>query len=168
MGASLFTGAYPQVAGAVTRNDYLRKDITTLAESFKQAGYHTVGYVSNGNIATELGFGRGFDEYLYIPENPQSASVYPSSQEMLDVVMPKLSELQEPFFAYIHTLDPHAPYTPPAEFAKRFIPPDAVPTTGNMDTFMKFIWRNPLGATVTRLSGEIKMTGTTGFPSPEH
>lgn len=141
--ASLFTGQDSPIPGGVGREDILRSDIPTLAETLKKAGYHTAGYVSNGNIAPELGFGRGFDEYIYFPEKPELAEIYPSSRELLDQALPKLEKVQEPFFAYIHTIDPHAPYTPPKEYAQRFIPPGATPTPGTMDTFKKFIWRNP-------------------------
>ena len=31
-------------------------------------------------------------------------------------------QAQAPFFLYVHALDPHAPYTPPADYRKRYAP----------------------------------------------
>jgi len=141
--ASLFTGLGSPRSGGVGRNDFLRHDIPTLAEALSKAGYYTIGFVSNGNIASELGFGRGFNRYIYLPEKLDRIDIYPSSQEILEAAMPQLEAAPEPFFAYIHVIDPHAPYAPAPEFATKFIPNGAKPTAGTMDALKRFIWRNP-------------------------
>jgi len=61
--ASLFTGAYPSKHGAHGDNTYLAEEYRTLAESFSDAGYETLGVSNNTWITEEFGFGRGFDTF---------------------------------------------------------------------------------------------------------
>lgn len=139
--ASLFTGACAPYHGAVGRRGFLARTPDTLAQILKKAGWRTEGYVTNGNVAAELGFDRGFDRYVYLPENPDASNVYSSSEELLDKIAPALDRLDRPFFLYIHQSDPHAPYTPPAGLAGRFIPSGAEPVSGGMEVFRKLVYR---------------------------
>ena len=73
--ASLFTSLNPTSHGVVVggfRDQVARKDYVvprlpetfeTLAETFKLAGYRTVGAAANRFLAAETGFDQGFDEY---------------------------------------------------------------------------------------------------------
>jgi len=139
--ASVFTGADAPAHGAVGRTGSLDENMPTLAELMKEAGYHTAAFVTNGNVAGEFGFARGFDVYHYLPENPGGIGVYASSDELLDKIQPELEKLDQPFFLYIHQSDPHAPYTPPRDLARRFTPPEAEPIPGTMDVFKKLVHR---------------------------
>ena len=60
--ASLFTGLMPHEHGATSQTRAIHKDIPTLAERMKEAGYNT--YQITANVATTHIFGldRGFDE----------------------------------------------------------------------------------------------------------
>lgn len=60
--ASMFTGMLPHEHGATEQTRGIRKDIPTLAENMKKAGYKT--YQVTANVATTHIFGleRGFDE----------------------------------------------------------------------------------------------------------
>jgi len=153
--ASLFTGSYPPFHGAVGRRGFLGAKPDTLARALKKAGYRTEGYVTNGNVAGELGFDRGFDRYVYFPENPQEADVYSSSESLLARIGPALEKLEQPFFLYIHQSDPHAPYTPPPGLAGKFIPSGARPISGGMEVFRKLVYRavTPSRAQVEYLRG---------------
>ena len=73
--ASLFTGVYPTThgidaglfargEGADLQRNVVPGDLVTLAESFQEAGYVTVGVPSNRNLTKHLGFGQGFDFYI--------------------------------------------------------------------------------------------------------
>ncbi|MFC4247325.1 sulfatase [Natribaculum luteum] len=59
--ASLFTGTYPSEHGTHGGHTYLGPDHRTLAESFSDAGYETVGVSNNTWITEEFGFDRGFE-----------------------------------------------------------------------------------------------------------
>ena len=60
--ASLFTGKMPHEHGATAQTRSIRKDVPTLAEKMKEAGYNT--YQVTANIVTTdiFGLNRGFDE----------------------------------------------------------------------------------------------------------
>ena len=70
--ASLFTGMMPHEHGASSQTRAIHKDIPTLAERMKAAGYNT--YQITANIATTHIFGldRGFDEVIRIWQHVES------------------------------------------------------------------------------------------------
>ncbi len=70
--ASLFTGMMPHEHGASSQTRAIHKDIPTLAEKMKAAGYKT--YQITANIATTHIFGldRGFDEVIRIWQHVES------------------------------------------------------------------------------------------------
>ncbi|QLD90129.1 sulfatase [Natronomonas salina] len=61
--ASLFTGAYPSRHGAHGDHTYLDEGHRTVAESFADSGYETIGVSNNTWITEEFGFARGFDSF---------------------------------------------------------------------------------------------------------
>ena len=63
--ASLWTGLYPSHHGVDTQDPevLLPENATTLAEILAAEGYRTFGAVTNSNLASELGFAQGFEEY---------------------------------------------------------------------------------------------------------
>ncbi len=115
---SIYTGLLPSVhQAAITSWDIkhidaknvqvLRGQFTTLAENLKAVGYHTALFLSNPHVQKQFGFAGGFDEYQYVLSwNPQ---------KHMDAVLDWLDEKaeQQPFFVFIHIVDPHGPYTPP-------------------------------------------------------
>ena len=60
--ASLFSGTYTAEHGAHGGHTYLDGSVRTIAESFADAGYETVGVSNNTWITEEFGFDRGFEE----------------------------------------------------------------------------------------------------------
>ncbi len=127
--ASLFTGLYPSSHGMVPPNDRgkalktssrLADRWLTLAELFKQNGYSTAAVSPNPWIKKEFGYDQGFDHYIY-RERAIAKEVNRSARGLLE----KLIEEKKPFFLYVHYLDPHDPYTPPAPFDTMFQGPVA-------------------------------------------
>lgn len=136
--ASLFSGLWPSSHGVVSgRIDaatgaagqqrvslqpVLPSSLFTLAESFQQAGYLTIGVPSNLHLAAHLGFAQGFDYY-------GPADFKPADRVNRQVV----SLLREAFggdwragwregktFLWIHYFDPHDPYQPRQPWASRY------------------------------------------------
>lgn len=113
---SLFTGFLPSVHQAVTSNiavssetkprvQTLRETFPTLAGGLKDLGYHTAWFLSNPHVQKEFGFARGFDHYRYVgSETPRS--------QVLSAMLWLSKRAREPFFLFIHGIDPHGPYTP--------------------------------------------------------
>ncbi len=138
--ASLFTSLYPSEHGAVTVTTPLPKDIPTLAERLRQAGYRTMGFSGNfAHVARSSGLARGFDEFeslaIDVPddgpewiwdERRSDGSIQklraPTAAELNALMLPRLPEAgPQPLFLYVHYMDPHAGYEPPDDLRKRFV-----------------------------------------------
>jgi choline-sulfatase len=114
--ATVLTGLMPRTHGVQHRRHVLPPDAVTLAEMLRQRGYHTAGFVTNGNVARFFGFGQGFETYRLLPGKHNAArDVNAKAKEWLDG-----RRADAPFFLYLHTVEPHAPYHPPAPFRQRF------------------------------------------------
>ena len=116
--ASLFTSLYPpqhRVLVEGTENQ-LSGSLTTLAEVLHQAGYRTGAASQNPHVQAKTGFDQGFAEFHGIPGYQSGVG------EMLAIGKQFLDAGQgEPFFLYMHFLDPHGPYDPPAQFRREFL-----------------------------------------------
>ncbi len=114
---SLLTGLYPSKHGVFDSSshgvDVLADGIPTLAEGLHSAGYRTAAFVENSHLDRRYSrLDRGFDEYL------------DGAGEAWHIVHRFLSWLDDgaserPFFAYLHFLDVHWPYTPEIEIPGR-------------------------------------------------
>ncbi len=114
--ASIFTGLMAQVHAANDDDDALSGEVVTIAEYLKTVGYETAGFCSNGNAGPALGFGQGFDVYRHL--GPVR------SEECNDAAFAWLEkrDQEKPFFLWVHTVDPHVPYSPPDDLRTRFAP----------------------------------------------
>src|SRR5581483_2923988 len=127
--ASLLTGRYPAEHGARSLMSAIRPDVPTLASVLRAAGYDTAAFVTNLNVAGRFGFARDFGEFSYLEERDDSEGVYASAAELDAVALPWVEAHRErPFFLYLHASDVHAPYRPPADLARRFVPAGLQPT----------------------------------------
>jgi arylsulfatase A-like enzyme len=123
---SVMTGLYPQAHG-VRNNGRLRMpaSVTTLASAFAASGYRTAAFVAALPVARAFGFAAGFgtfdDDFGDDPRGkPRSER---NAAEVNARALPWLTAAaasDEPFFAWIHYYDAHAPYEPPEPFAERF------------------------------------------------
>ncbi|HEX7181648.1 MAG TPA: sulfatase [Thermoanaerobaculia bacterium] len=114
---SILTGLGPLAHGVQKLHDRLPDAAITLPELLRQAGYRTAAFSTNWHISEEAGLSQGFDDFFFFPEDPQSDEVTRRVVRWLDA-----NGGRSPFFLYIHSIDPHAPYTPPADLRKRFAP----------------------------------------------
>jgi choline-sulfatase len=129
---SLFTGLYPSehglgdfiVQGPKVEGQALSPKVETLAEGLKAAGYRTalVGY--QAQLSPRFGVDQGFDFYN---NNTQGAPRI--DKRFLGWLDEKPGQ---PFFAYLHYLDIHWPYCPPASTYGKFGPTEgAIDFCGN-------------------------------------
>ena len=107
--ATLLTGYLPDWHG-MGKELPLPASLDTLAESLATAGYSTWGAVANPQVGlVELGFDQGFTRFVSLPRVESSPT--PSSRRLNDAVLPWIESCSdEPFFLYVHSLDPHTPY----------------------------------------------------------
>ncbi len=114
--ASLFTGLHPtehglmhlgEASGDSVTTDALPRSLPTLAQAFREGGWATVGVVNQVHLQPQLGFARGFDDYLW-RRGKRAPELNTMFGDWLDHWVAGGDE--RPFFAYIHYLDVHWPY----------------------------------------------------------
>ena len=112
----------------------------TVARLLKDAGYRTAAFVGAFVLDRRFGLAQGFDVYDdHIPRDPNATERLEAERPASAVIDDALawfgdggrtnlratsppnpqSPIPNPFFVWIHLYDPHAPYTPPPEFAAR-------------------------------------------------
>ena len=78
--------------------------VVTVGEALREAGYSTWGLSDNLNIGFEEGFNEGFDQFR--TSNDAGAATV---NARLRKWVPEMMEA-EPYFLYLHYMDPHRPY----------------------------------------------------------
>ena len=123
--SSLWTGLYPAAHGVLAHNtdariddDELVPELTTLPELFQAAGFQTGGLVKSPVIRADRGHGQGFDSLETVPGKVDYDT---SGSELTDAAVDWLSAHdQDPFFLYLHYMEPHTHYIAPAPFYDLF------------------------------------------------
>ena len=100
----------------------LDKATPTLAESFQKDGYYTAAFVDNSLGGKPL-VGSGFDEFVdgsaAAPDitkriaRPKVGAPY--TTENVIAWLDSHHTASQPFFLYVHFLEPHSPYNPPSQ-----------------------------------------------------
>ncbi len=114
--ASLFTGLYPdqhgvltghaayRQSGSIRRLNRIPAEIETLPEILGRLGYRTFGFADNFNVGQRLGFDQGFDHLETL-----RFSGADKIQKLLEQAAGEI-HAAEPWFVYLHYMDPHSPY----------------------------------------------------------
>jgi arylsulfatase A-like enzyme len=106
--ASLFTSLYPfhHKTSGLSENTCpdLDDSFLTLAEKLKEEEYYTIGITGNG-ILCDHNYDQGFDIFIKRED-----------VRVKDQFLRIIEELKRPFFAYLHYMGVHAPYTPPQRY----------------------------------------------------
>ncbi len=103
---------------------YFYQQTKTAADSFRQAGYRTVAFMSNFFLAgTDVGVDPGFDQLVndYRPKIETRANV----DRAISWIQ---ANGDQPFFLFLHLNSPHLPHAPPTNFLPerlRSLPPAA-------------------------------------------
>lgn len=109
----LMTGRSWHEHGVFGPTRVLPPEALTLAEILDQAGYATLAITDNPNVSRNFGTDQGFDRFVQTWDHrAPDAGWTPELVEglldrELDAGLP-----EDPVFAYIHTMPPHAPYYP--------------------------------------------------------
>jgi choline-sulfatase len=125
--ASIMTGLLPPGDGVrLNGGQRLREDTPTLGRVLQSAGYRTGAFVGAYVLDSRFGLDQGFDVYDDEIPKGESATGSLEADRRGDVVAARaiawlrsLPEDGRPFFLWMHLYDPHAPYTPPAEWLAR-------------------------------------------------
>jgi arylsulfatase A-like enzyme len=120
---SLLTGRMPgELAGSDPEAFEIPASEPTLAERLSALGYRTAGFIANPILHEGNGFGRGFGDF-YTPETTWEVLDWVDATTIEERALPWLEEAlgpatregeeREPFFLYLHYIDPHDPYRNP-------------------------------------------------------
>lgn len=113
---SMMSGLY--VAGP---EEVLPEYQPTLAELIQRAEFKTVGLAGNKNLTDDRGFDRGFDSFERVEGGRGHVIVrkfktwYNQNKDS--------AEKAGGFFAWLHFMDPHSPYSPDPDLKKKFDTP---------------------------------------------
>jgi arylsulfatase A-like enzyme len=112
--SSMLTGCYPPKHGVRGLQGYrLSPSVTTWAEAFGAAGYHTHAEVT-GPLLKETGILRGFED-----ANHRTGYRVPFF-DWREAVVEKLRSYVDPWFMLLHIWEVHRPYRSPPNFTKRW------------------------------------------------
>ena len=141
--ASLMTSRLPSRHHAVQLRDPLDSGQVTLAEMLAAKGFATGAVIANSVIyAADSNFSQGFDvfEGLHGPEGERSKNV--DTRLVVNRALDFIDARRGlPTFLYVHTMDPHVPYSPPAPFDTMF---DPKPASGHPGTDPRYDFKEPL------------------------
>lgn len=122
--ASLFTSRYPTQHQVTTIDAKLAEAEITLAEKLDAGGYQTGGFTANYRLWETLGYGQGFQRWQVMMSPPSSGPKVRGDglrRESLPWVWSVWGAgTSRPVLLYLQYMEPHAPYQPPPEYAKRF------------------------------------------------
>lgn len=123
--ASIFTGTYPKDHLLIPKVGIrVPSSYRLLAEVLRARGYSTHAVVSNGALARDFNFDQGFTSYVESWKHDSSGdnpdTTVASHVTALALATASGLRPDEPFFFWIHYLDPHFPYSPPGEWSDLF------------------------------------------------
>ena len=122
--ASILTSRLPGQHRAVQLRDPLDPSNVTIAERLRERGWTTGAAIANSVIyGAESTFDRGFDVFAGLHGEDDRPSKLVGADVVVDSALAFLrSRRGLPTFLYVHTMDPHVPYEPPAPFDRMFEP----------------------------------------------
>ncbi len=125
--ASIMTGMYPTYHGVrVNGNTALSDEQTTIAEVLSGEGYQCGAFIAAFVLDGRWGLKQGFQHYddefdLRKYKHLDLGAVQRPGNQVVDAALAWLETQKEnPFFAWIHLYDPHAPYEPPEPYYSEY------------------------------------------------
>jgi len=139
---SMLTGVLPRHHGALNNTDDLSMELETLPMALAELGYKTAAFLPTF-LADKPGFKRGFATYDF----PALGQPSRPGGEVVARAMNWLGEQEgeQPWFVWVHLVDPHAPYDPGPVLEAKYLP-------------------NHKGAIPARLRGEVFLDGVAPPP----
>ncbi len=126
--ASIFTGQNPNVHKVRNTGGFvLQSSAHPLARILHEQGWDTAAFVGSAVLKKLFGFNNGFDVYDDEMPRPGKSTEFREDPErkasvVVDHAIRWLNERPsgKPFFLWVHIYDPHIPYAPPGEFARKY------------------------------------------------
>lgn len=183
--ATILSSLYPTVHKVNYERDFLPESVTVLPEVLQAAGYKTFGASANANVSPTFGYSQGFDEFwVWKTESAfrltmmgraaedvfgphllsrllrEQGEIVPHAGIVTDITLRWVSQRGvEPFFLYVHYIDPHEPYGPPSPYDHTFDYRSDPPVRGGGIDPLKLLSdgqdRERVGRTLDQYDGEI-------------
>lgn len=116
--ATIQTGLYPTSHLVEDRSDTLPDFLPSIASELDKAGYTSHAFVTNGNISPLYNFQLNFDDYIWLGESRKFHQIHQQSDKLNIKVQGFINNHRDhPYYLYVHSTDPHGPYTPEPEFS---------------------------------------------------
>lgn len=117
--AGILTGLLPRRSGVVVNAHMLPSGVPSLATILAAEGFATAAVVSNPVLRPGMGFEQGFASYELVPRH---AAPKARADAVTDAALAALDAVPADGrrFLWVHYLDPHGPYSPPAETLRLF------------------------------------------------
>jgi arylsulfatase A-like enzyme len=166
---AMMTGKTAGESGYGPRAPSLHGFNATLGETLQKAGYVTAAFVDNANVASSLGFARGFSRYVETWTDPSLGDEVARTETITKGAEAFVAEKRStPFFLWLHYVNPHAPYAAPPPFDSRYKErPSRDPVLPVTDGPFGGIWKqwarpgwNRLSDYVNAYDGEIAFVDT--------
>jgi arylsulfatase A-like enzyme len=122
--ASILTSLLPGQHRAVQLRDSLDSSNTLVSERLSEKGFATAGVIANAVVyLPEANFGQGFDYFAGLHGEDGRPSKLVGGDVVVNAALRWLDTRKGlPSFLFVHTMDPHVPYAPPAPFDRMFEP----------------------------------------------
>ncbi len=124
---SIHTGEYPITHGVRRNGDMLAPSHLTIAEMLHARGFRTLAALSNMSDAPN----RGFDVKHLTDRAGGSQAEWDDDAARFTAKWIKDLQGEQPFFAWVHFMEPHKPYKAPPPYDKVFDPDYRGPIVGN-------------------------------------
>ena len=111
---SLMTSLFPTTTGVWHFSDMLSDAYLTIAEIMRSQGFVTASFIQNPNAGPWAGLHQGFSQTF------DSVKLKHETEGIFGDLLTSWIEHHhsQNFFLYLHILDPHGPYDPPAPYDK--------------------------------------------------
>jgi arylsulfatase A-like enzyme/Flp pilus assembly protein TadD len=126
--ASIFTGQNPNVHKVRNTGGFvLQSSSHPLARILSEQGWDTGAFIGSAVLKKLFGFNNGFNVYDDEMPRPGKRNEFREDPErkasvVVDHAIAWLNarSSSKPFFLWVHIYDPHIPYNPPAQFARKY------------------------------------------------
>lgn len=118
--ATLLSGLMPWEHTAYSDASAVPQSVQLLPQILHERGFTTAAFIANGYVSGRFGFRRGWDTWRnYIRERRSTRGEHVAAD-----VLQWLDErpAEQPFFLYVHAIDPHVPYRPPETYLRMYAP----------------------------------------------
>ena len=166
--ASIITGLHPSAHGSRVGQfsakkkqqfvEVLADANVTMAEVFRDEGYHTVAHVTNYNMLARFGYDQGYEEYQFVEGATGDQKVNGSDREAVEFALEALRSADRPVFAWVHMMSVHQYIAPEDERPFAAGPGEVTPVDEDATAFGRVRNYDTIEAAVADYDNAIRYT----------